>query len=58
MQIDAGAAAFSRVMESLPKDGEHHELLGRRQQLTTLHEEFGDDATRSEIADHSVKRFR
>jgi len=27
MQIDAGAAAFSREMESLPKDGEHHELL-------------------------------
>jgi hypothetical protein len=44
MQIDAGAAAFRRVMDSLPEGGEHQDLLGQYQQMTTLHQEFGDDA--------------
>jgi len=44
MQIDAGAAAFRRVMDSLSEGGEHQDLLGQYQQMTTLHQEFGDDA--------------
>lgn len=43
-QIHAGAAAFRAVMEGLPKDGEHRELLDQLQQMTELHEGFGDDA--------------
>ena len=42
-QIDAGAAAFKRVMEGLPEDGEHRQLLEKLQQLTALHYAFGDD---------------
>jgi hypothetical protein len=42
-QIDAGAAAFRQVMEGLPYGGEHDELIDQLQQITTLHDEFGDD---------------
>lgn len=42
-QIDAGAAAFRQVMEGLPHGGEHDELIDQLQQMTTLHDEFGDD---------------
>jgi type IV secretion system protein VirD4 len=42
-QIDAGAAAFRRVIEDLPHYGEHQELLDRLQQIATLHEGFGND---------------
>jgi hypothetical protein len=43
-QIDAGAAAFRKVMEGLPEDGAHRELLNHLQQMTTLHQDFGDDS--------------
>jgi type IV secretion system protein VirD4 len=46
-QIDAGAAAFRKVMESRPEDGEYHELFEQLQQLATLHEGFGDDTAQS-----------
>jgi type IV secretion system protein VirD4 len=42
-QIDAGAAAFRKVMEGLPDNSEHQELLEQLQHLSTLHEGFGDD---------------
>jgi type IV secretion system protein VirD4 len=42
-QIDAGAAAFRKVMEGLPDDGEHRDLVERLHQMVTLHEAFGDD---------------
>ncbi len=44
-QIDAGAAAFREVMQCLPEDNEHRELLDRLQQMATLHETFGDDVS-------------
>jgi type IV secretion system protein VirD4 len=43
-QIDAGAAAFRKVMAGLPEGGAHRELLEQLQQMATLHEGFGDDA--------------
>lgn len=46
-QIDAGAAAFRKVMDALPEDGEHRELLEQLQKMTTLHEGFGEDAAPS-----------
>jgi type IV secretion system protein VirD4 len=42
-QIDAGAAAFRKVMQGLPEDGAHGELLAQLQQMATLHDGFGDD---------------
>jgi hypothetical protein len=30
-------------MEGLPYGGEHDELIDQLQQITTLHDEFGDD---------------
>lgn len=47
VQIEAGAAAFRQVMEGLPEDCQQRELLEHLSQLTTLHEEFGDEATPS-----------
>jgi len=32
------------VMEGLPEDGKHRELLEQLSQLAILHEGFGDDA--------------
>jgi type IV secretion system protein VirD4 len=43
-QIEAGAAAFRTVMQGLPEDGAHSELLHQLQEMATLHEGFGDDA--------------
>jgi type IV secretion system protein VirD4 len=43
-QIEASAAAFRKVMEGLPEDGEHLDLLQQLQQMATLHEGFGNDA--------------
>jgi type IV secretion system protein VirD4 len=43
-QIDASAVAFRNVMEGLPEDGKHRELLEQLSQLAILHEGFGDDA--------------
>jgi type IV secretion system protein VirD4 len=42
-QIDAGAAAFRKVMEGLPESGEHRDLYAQLEQMATLHEGFGDD---------------
>jgi type IV secretion system protein VirD4 len=44
MQIEAGAVAFKQVIDSLPEDIEHYELLEQLQSMATLHEGFGDDA--------------
>jgi hypothetical protein len=44
-QIDAGAVAFKAVMEGLPEDGAHRDLLQQLQNMVTLHEGFGDDAS-------------
>jgi type IV secretion system protein VirD4 len=46
-QIDAGAAAFKQVMQGLPEDGPHHELLEQLQSMVTLHEGFGEDGVSS-----------
>jgi type IV secretion system protein VirD4 len=44
-QIDAGAAAFREVMRCLSEESEHRALLDQLQQMATLHETFGDDAS-------------
>jgi type IV secretion system protein VirD4 len=48
-QIDAGAAAFRKVMEGLPEDGTQRELLEQLHQLATLNDRFGDDTVQLDL---------